>query len=65
MCRCEIPRVITVEISVVCIVVYYETINPDLKIILISECRWDERLKTEVEDLTCPQTLGSSGNWNT
>jgi hypothetical protein len=32
--------------------VYYETINREIKIKPISECRCDERLKTKVEEST-------------
>ena len=32
--------------------VYYETINRELKIKPISECRYDERLKTKDEEST-------------
>jgi hypothetical protein len=34
------------------IVVYYESIKRDLKTKLIYECRYDERLKTKVEEST-------------
>jgi hypothetical protein len=34
------------------VVVYYESIKPELKRRLIHECRCDERLKTKVEELT-------------
>ncbi len=33
--------------------VYCETIKRELKIKHISECRYDERLKTKVEESTC------------
>jgi hypothetical protein len=56
VCRCEISRVITVEISVVCIVVHYETIKEELQTRPTKTCRvirrCDERLKTKTEEST-------------
>ena len=56
MCRCEISEVITVEISVVCIVVHYETIKEELQTRPTKTCRvirrCDERLKTKTEEST-------------
>ena len=42
------------------VVVYYESLNRELKTKPINECRCDERLKTRVEEstrLTCPRYI--------
>jgi hypothetical protein len=47
--------------QVVVVVVYYESIKRELKTKPIYECRYDERLKTRVEEstrLTCTQLVG-------
>jgi hypothetical protein len=41
--------------------VYYETINRELKIKPIPECRYDERLKTETEESTRLSDTGLFG----
>ncbi len=43
------------------IVVYYESINRELKVIPISECRCDERLQTKDEESTRPSDTGLFG----
>jgi hypothetical protein len=51
--------------------VYYESINREVKISPIYECRYDERLQTlkklhvSLRNLHSSYTLGYSGDWKT
>ncbi len=48
------------ELSRLSFFVYYESLKRELKTKPINECRYDERLKTKVEEstrLTCPRLV--------